>query len=52
MHISFLAHPVAPVLSLLVIVGIEVEVMHDHRVGGSQVDSKATLTVLLLIMSL
>jgi hypothetical protein len=31
---------VTPVLRLLVVVGVEVEVMEDDCVGGSQVDAK------------
>jgi hypothetical protein len=33
---------VTPVLGLLVVVGVEVEVMEDDSVGGSQVDAKSS----------
>ena len=37
-----LADPVDPVLGLLVVVGIEVEIVEDDRVGRRQVDAQAT----------
>jgi hypothetical protein len=37
----FLAQPVTAVLGLLVIVGVEVDVVDDDDVGGGQVDAQA-----------
>jgi hypothetical protein len=37
-----LPNPVTPVLGLLVVVGVEVEVMEDDCVGGCQVDAKSS----------
>ena len=36
-----LANPVTPVFGLLVVVGVEVEVVEDDGVGGSEVDAQA-----------
>ena len=37
-----LPDPVDPVLGLLVVVGVEVEIVEDDRVGRRQVDAQAT----------
>ena len=41
-HQPALAHPVTPVLCLLIIVWIEVDVMQYNGVGSRQVDAEAT----------